>query len=88
MPYFASMRRLTALAAIGPHVAAGHEPHVRLLHEAADDVGAAAADADAAHHDLLAGRHGPVLAQHEAGHHRRRGQQGPGLEGPGEKPSP
>ena len=75
------MRRFHGLAAIGPHVAAGHEANIGLFHEAADDVGAAAADADRAHHDLFAGRHGAVLAQHRGGDQVRHGQGSSGVQG-------
>ena len=55
LPYLASAIFLTASRRDGLHVGNGHEPHVRLLQEAPQDVGAAAADADAAQDDPLAG---------------------------------
>ena len=54
-------RLLDRLAAIGPHVADGHEPGVGLLQEAAQIVRAAVADADAAHQNPLAGGHRAVF---------------------------
>ena len=47
---------LDRLAALGLHVADGHEPDVGLLQEAAQVVAAAVADADAADDDLFARR--------------------------------
>ena len=55
---------LTASRLLLLQVADGHELHVGLAHHPLQVAHAAAADADAAADDLLAGRHGAVPAQH------------------------
>jgi hypothetical protein len=55
---------LHAPAAIRPRVGARDHPHVGLLHETTEDIGAAAPDAQTAQNDLLAGRRRPFLAEH------------------------
>jgi hypothetical protein len=68
---------LDDFAALFAHVADRHELHVLLREERLQVVGAAAADADSAHHDTVAGRHSPgPLSQHRTGHDHGGGGQG------------
>src|ERR1035437_7791364 len=71
---------LDGFTAFIAHVADRHELHVRLTQEAAQIAGAAAADAEAAHADAVAGRYGPVPPQCRRGHNQRRRRQCPGPE--------
>ena len=78
LPYFSIGDLLDRRAAGRLHVADGDELHVLLLQEAAEVVGAAVADADAAEHDPLAGGDGAVPAEGGAGNDCRRHHRGPG----------
>jgi hypothetical protein len=65
---------LDGLAPLAVRVARGHEDHVRLAQHPVEHAGAAVADADAAEHDFLAGRHRAVAAEHGGGD--EQGQRG------------
>jgi len=69
-------------------IADRHELHVRFRQHPPQVTHSAAADADAAHHDALAGGHGAVAAQGGSGDDGRRREGRTGRGSRLEKPSP